>query len=227
MSETLIDGFWRWFQEHLESFETEYLSLDTIDALDEKLFHLGVPGWKIGPGFTKDFAFVMSPEGERDLLPLTEKVISMAPELKHWEFHAAKPKKYWQPVIRVLNSVIDAQDWLYDLFLFPNNTFDITVLAFNLSPFDHLTRCSAAKTVLDGILGEAERMAKINQINVLIGSHDLDTQKFCRINTLHWQMKTMLALNESSRSPEGGAAKSKKLWRARTSRGQPDGNGSP
>jgi len=68
-----VDWLVNWMKSHLQAIHPELM-------------------WEFGPAVDKDGMFlVISPEGRRNLRPLTEKILSYAPNLSTWEFYGYRP----------------------------------------------------------------------------------------------------------------------------------------
>jgi hypothetical protein len=83
-----IAAFWRWFATVAERLDQSFTQPDLIAALEERVGKLGPVAWELGPGVRAANAFVISPDGDPDAIPLAAKVIAAAPAMRGWEFHA-------------------------------------------------------------------------------------------------------------------------------------------
>jgi hypothetical protein len=167
-SDAAIQAFWSWFQgvagTLADSFENEQLQ----EELDEELSKLGELGWELGPGLEAECALAISPDGDVDWLPITTRIVALAPELPRWEFHPARQAR---PQLEL--SVegddgepieIDAHRWRYVLIRFPDGIFDIIVEQNDLAEASEDERYAATVALLDGLLGEATMLARIQGI---------------------------------------------------------------
>ncbi len=172
-TEDTVDAFWIWFRETGCQLANDFENSALLEELDEQVSKLGQFGWELGPGTNKANALVLSPDGDPELLKLTRSIIAQAPELKDWEFHHAKPPKQWDLKLSLQGSEgepvwVDARKWRYALLKFPDDLFDIVIVAPDLSSHDESVQYAAACVVLDGVLGEERRLERIANIEVLV-----------------------------------------------------------
>jgi hypothetical protein len=162
--------FWDWFYKNINSLENG--DKDVINQLDQKIVSLGDFAWEIGPGKVERNSFVISPNGRKDLLTLTKQIIKVAPNCEGWEFRYAKPPKDWDLIFNIQNShgrpiEINAKNWEYVLFEFPDRTFDIVIKAPSLIDLEDNEKTYCAEIVLDGILGEEKHIELIENIEIV------------------------------------------------------------
>ena len=169
--EVKIASFWRWFGgEHMllerELEGATWLSVQKLDryvrALDERL------RWDIGPGEDAPWMFVLSPNGQRELLEVTEAIMAHAPELPHWEFHAARPKRRWAEGRRRFDYdgiEVDADDWSY--WLEPQGSFfEITWIVPDLDALHGVDPEALGQHLLECELGEKNRLRHFTGVNI-------------------------------------------------------------
>ena len=63
---------------------------------------------------------------------------------------------------------IDARKWRYVLYRFPDGVFDLVLEQKNLAALDEDERYSAAVVLIDSLIGEATRLARINVIEPVL-----------------------------------------------------------
>lgn len=163
-----VGQFWRWFTEHAHEFGDTFENEEALTRLDEMVGSLGAFAWEVGPA---NF-FVLSPGGDRALLKETQAIIDAAPDLRGWEFHAAKPAKNWQPRFELTDANgesfnVDATAWRCVLLKYPDGGLEVVVEANNLGPLSEDYRRWAAEILLDGVLGERRRLELVDQITVV------------------------------------------------------------
>lgn len=166
-----INEFWNWFKaEHAHVAET-YNTRATIDKIDRKLKLIGSLAWEIGPGIDADHQLTISPGGNPELLPFTKYIVSKAPQVSGWELHYAKPPKQWTLKFNYeLTSgevfEVDANNWQYVLLQYEDGMFELLVYAQNLERLSINDRIAVAEIVIDGMLGEEERLSNVWAIDV-------------------------------------------------------------
>lgn len=168
-NDTKIRELWNWFANVSDKLANDLEDQELLDQLDEKVSKLGEIAWELGPGEKRECALTLTPDGDPDWLPMTQRAVAMAPELARWEFYPARQKKRWELQFsmeagngRILD--VDARSWRYVLLRFPEGTFDIVLEQPNLADVDEDDRYAAAVIVLDGVLGEANRLLSIEGI---------------------------------------------------------------
>ena len=158
-SDAKIAEFWRWFQtiaiDLAGNFENERL----LAKIDERVSQLGAVSWELGPGKAKANALIITPDGSKDWLAVTEYIVERAPSISGWEFQSARPIRDWDMQFSIegtggMHLGIDARPWRYVLFKYPDNTFDIVVEQNNLHAASDDDRYAAAFVLLDGTVGE-------------------------------------------------------------------------
>lgn len=167
-----IAAFWRWFQTIADDLATNFENERLLAELDDRVSQLGDVLWEIGPGKTQENALVITPDGSKDWLPVTQHIVEQAPRISGWEFESARPPRDWDMQFSMEGADgthldIDARPWRYVLFKYPDNTFDIVLEQNNLRSLSHDDRYAAAVVLLDGILGERRRMALLVEIEAV------------------------------------------------------------
>jgi hypothetical protein len=167
-----IEQLWRWFADVSTELAGKYEDDEMLDELDRRVAAIGDVSWELGPGSTKECALTLTPDGDPNLLPVTQRAVAMAPELPLWEFYSARQKKEWELQFSMESSGgnmvdVDARPWRYTLLRLPEGRFDIIVEQPNLGDLIEEDRFAAAVIVLDGILGEARRLLSIDGIEAV------------------------------------------------------------
>jgi hypothetical protein len=186
LNEEHITEFWKWFTYHCNELSADLNNESLLDELDEEISGLGDLAWEIGPGVIASNQLVISPGGDSDLLQLTEKIVSVAPELDDWEFYYAKQPKQWDLEFEFQTEygneiVINGSKWKYVLLKYPDGVFEIIIkpdVKINCSEDDKLV---ASEILLDGILGEEKRVRLICNIDVV---ERFDDQYLSKVNEI-------------------------------------------
>ena len=191
------ESFWAWFEgiasSLSESFEREKL----LAELDARASRLGDVTWEIGPGSDGSDVFVVSPDGNKDLLERTRSIVESAPKIPGWELCFSRPPRDWDLRFSIEGSSgeaisVDAREWCYVLYKFPDETFDIVVEQSNLETADEDARDRAATILLDGQIGEAMRIELIRGIEAVVVLNDSDRQKASPVRTLTDHLSSLL-----------------------------------
>jgi hypothetical protein len=195
-----IRELWAWFADRAP-FLARNTGNEAMHAeLDARVGALGPLVWEIGPGRVTPNAFVVSPDGDPELLPLTTRIIAAAPSLADWEWYAARPPKpRWNLTfdLRADDAArrVDASRWRYVLHDFGDEVFELTVYALFTEDLDARLREAAVEIVLQGVLGEQRLMSNI-------GRHDVKVtlepgQEAVAITSLAQQLDDLLRMRQS------------------------------
>ena len=172
-----VRAFWKWFLENADAIEK------TVDIEDPvacaTLLSAAVAkissaiGWEIGPGVSGKHRLSVSLNGDIGNLPLAIFIVSEAPLLPNWEFHAGRPPKEWDMQFEMTdangNSVdIDSRSWSYSLVAYNDcEFFDMKLFAPNLPKLDEIATRQAAGIAVHSMLGEIEFLRRIEDIQVV------------------------------------------------------------
>lgn len=173
VSDSEIQAFWRWFQTISSELGIRLDNQSLLAELDERVSRLGDVSWEVGPGRLEENALVITPDGSKEWLGLTQHFVALAPRIPGWEFHWARPPREWDLRFSVERDTggildIDAREWKYVLFRFADHSFDIVVEQSNHRDVSASDRYTAAVVLLDGILGEAKRLELIGGIEPVV-----------------------------------------------------------
>jgi len=193
-----ISEFWDWFQSVCDGFGERFENSTLIDQLDLRVASLGGVSWEIGPAIdpSKENMLVITPCGNSDLLCMTKRIVSMAPDSNKWEFYYAKPPKNWQLLFFVADEngreiEVDASDWEYVLLRFPDGTIDIVIQAPSLSGLNDNLKGVAAEIALDGELGEEIRIKLLGEIEVVHAFETSMADKANPVRTLDNHLRSL------------------------------------
>jgi hypothetical protein len=169
-----IRDFWTWFAGACGTFGERFENAAAIEELGARIAGLGEFSWELGPGRKNPYntQLVISPGGDRDLLPLAREIVAQAPPLPGWEYAPARPPKEWDlraslEYDGVGTIFLDARGWRYALLKHPDGMFEIEICAPELAYYDEDVKQVAAGIILDGELGEDARLDHIAVIKVV------------------------------------------------------------
>jgi hypothetical protein len=155
-----IGKLWQWFPRAAQKLGEQEPSSEFTAKLDSlvRRIHPDI-AWEIGPGIHSEWQLVISPDLNRELLPLTRSVISDAPAVEDWEFHATRQPKQWEyqfdmKVEDDRSVAVDAREWSYLLLKYPHEEVEILLAGPNARSLGDSERKVAASILLQGILGE-------------------------------------------------------------------------
>lgn len=167
-----INEFWDWFSEHEEKFRIIRDPHAAREMLDNQILQFGVFAWEIGEGRNKPHTFTISPNGNPKMLRRSQAIIGEAPEMKHWEFFAARPARDWDFILEMYDSFmvkqrIDSADWEYLLRMTPGFKIRILLYAENIDFLDDDDKKSAADFVINSVIGEADKIDYVDSIEFI------------------------------------------------------------
>jgi len=170
-----IRDFWTWFAGACTTFGERFENAAAIEELAGRIAGLGRFSWEMGPGLKNPYntLLVISPGGDRDLLPPAREIVAQAPACPGWEFVPARPPKQWDlraslEYDGIGTIFLDARSWKYSLLKSPGGLFEIVICAPEIAYYDEAVRQVAAGIILDGELGEDVRLDHIQGIKVVV-----------------------------------------------------------
>ena len=192
-----IDEFWNWFIANKLDLVPEKISDNLIAKLDSKILSMGDLSWEIREGVIEENMLIISPGGDVDLLPITKKIIELAPKIEHWEFCHYKPSKKWDYQVTLyeessVKKILDVKDWEYVLYKFPDETFDILLKAKNLESSSEKEKVLVGDIVLESIIGEEQSLKFIKKIEFVDEFDDSDDQNKNSIEFLKKHFEELL-----------------------------------
>lgn len=189
-----IERFWNWFVSNAERIEVMIETSNSsrlASELGTRVSRLGKGlAWEVGPGLVEPYAFVISPNGMREMLALTEQIVSKAPRVKKWEFHSAKPPKEWDYCFEIYNKrgqavLIDASESEYTAVAYNNfEFFDITILVKSLPALDKEAREQVGRIIVEGVLGERVFLESIGTVSLVDQVEPQDQERLTNIAEL-------------------------------------------
>ena len=176
LNDTKIENLWRWFvaneNQIIDSFQNESLANYIVENLDNLILDFGMFTWEIGPGKVKPWFLTISPNGDRDLIRVSQKIIEHAPNLDDWEFNYCKPAKDWDRKFIIYDSNmneqnIDASNWKYVMLRNEDGMIDLILEAKNITHLDHDTARTAAEIIVTSEIGEETKIQKILSVDIV------------------------------------------------------------
>jgi hypothetical protein len=175
MQDKEILNFWSWFSKNSNSLQSDSYDQNILDELDNIISNWDL-GWEIGPGLSKENSLTISPNGNKNLLDITNGIIDKAPMLDNWDFYSTKQSKENWHLARLVGTdfEIDASNWKYVLLKYEDGKVEILIKADTLSDLDKETKELAVDLILTNLLGEKLKIQKIDFINVV---DEFDSEK--------------------------------------------------
>ncbi len=174
--DTKIENLWRWFvaneNQIIDSFQNESLANYIVENLDNLILDFGMFTWEIGPGKVKPWYLTISPNGDRDLIRVSQKIIEHAPDLNDWEFNYYKPAKDWDRKFIIYDSNmneqnIDASNWKFVMLRNDDGMIDLILEASNITHLDNDTASTAANIIVTNEIGEETKIQKIQSVDIV------------------------------------------------------------
>ena len=176
MNEIKTENLWRWFianeQHIIDSVLNESVSDYIIENIDNLILDFGIFTWEIGPGKIKPWFLTISPNGDSDLMKISQKVIEHAPNLDNWEFNYSKPAKDWDRKFIIYDSFmneqnIDASNWKYVALQNMYGMIELILEATNIKHLDDDTATIAADLFVTNEIGEETKIRKILSVDIV------------------------------------------------------------
>lgn len=202
MTTSDILDFWRWFASVCGGFASHFENAALLKELDQHVTALGPFTWEVGPSRnSNDSILVISPGGHAELLQETKTIVDLAPACPGWQFFSAKQPKDWERRFFMNDSqgnqlAVDASEWRYVLYGYPDGVFDIVVHAPDLAGLSEQDQITAAEIVLDGELGEEARLSLINEIEIVVPPRDVGPAATTPITCVSDHLKKLTSMGE-------------------------------
>ena len=192
-----ISDFWNWFVEHEEKFRVIQDPHAAREMLDNQILQFGVFAWEIGEGFDKPHTFTISPNGNSKMLRRSQAIIGEAPDLKYWEFFAARPARDWDFILEMYDSFmvkqkVDTADWEYLFRLTPEFKIRVLLYAENIDFFDEDDKKSASDFVLNSIIGEADKIDYVDSIEFIPFVDETQEDDLKSLHELKFEFESLL-----------------------------------
>ena len=170
--------FWQWFVKNekriKDCIENEHSTdIDyVVEQMNEHILGLGILTWDIGLNDDEHWFLLISPNGNQEMLNVSQKIISVAPEHMDWLFYGSKPAKKWTRQFSVYDSymdeqLIDASEWQYIVFEDDNNKLELVIEAKNLHHLDEDALETAAEQFVIQEIGEFLRIQHIASVEIV------------------------------------------------------------
>lgn len=175
---TKIESFWEWFMEH-EAEIKEILDDEIhpqrdalVRAMDNHILGFGLFTWEMGPATRNTFFLTISPNADKELLPISRAIMDHAPDLPDWTFLYAKPAKEGHLHLKLYDEDfnehhVDALEWKFVLVPCPDKKVDVLIEAPNMAQLDFETQADAGSLVVSNLLGEVNRIQFVRRIIVV------------------------------------------------------------
>jgi hypothetical protein len=169
-----IRAFWNRFRDFAPALASNIHDGAALSELDTRI-HCIHPqlSWEVGPGTTKPFQLVISPDLQRDMRNVARHVVARAPLIDDWEFHAARQPKRWDFHFTFdrdskLGAVaLDASQWTFVLLRHQDGTREVVLAAPGLPVLTDDQRRYAAAVVLESVLGEDIVLDSIDEFDLV------------------------------------------------------------
>lgn len=170
--------FWQWFvknegtiKEAIENENSLHREM-VVENFNQHILGLGVLTWDVGLDDGQNWFLTLSPNGNKDMLKVSQNIMALAPEHMDWLFHSSKPAKNWNRQFTVYDSYmdeqfIDASEWQYIVFEEDDGKLEIVLEAKNIPSFDPEVLVSAAEQFLIQEIGEAFFMLCISSVELV------------------------------------------------------------
>lgn len=183
LNEEKLENFWQWFVQHEElirmAIEQESPEKQAFikEQLDNLVLDFGMLTWDLGLDDNSNWFFTLSPNGEIDLLHVTEQIIDEAPTHLNWIYHASRPAKAWDRTFRIYDGEmeiqeIDASSWHYVAFLDASNKVELVLEVGDLQLEDEILE-RAVNLFLNNEIGERLLITDISTIQIV---HELEPE---------------------------------------------------
>jgi hypothetical protein len=173
-----ISDFWAWFTENepriKDCIENDIGAEKELvnDRLNEFILNIGLFTWEIGINDEGSWFLTISPNGNKDLLKVSRKIMREAPKDIGWLFHSGKPAKNWDRIVRVYDykldqTHIDTSGWLFFASAKDSGIIDLILEAGNIGHLDDDTASSAADYFVINELGEEKKIELFAPIKIV------------------------------------------------------------
>lgn len=172
-----ISSFWEWFEiqekriREILDDERHPEREELVQMMDNQVLSLGLFTWEMGPDGSSAFYLTISPNGDPELLKLSQSIVEASPALPAWTFYHAKPIKEETIELKLYDEeynlhFVHAKDWRFDLSPTSNGQVDITIVAKNMKHLDRETQIGAGNLVISSLLGEECHILYVRHVRV-------------------------------------------------------------
>lgn len=178
LTENKIKKLWKWFKNHekqiRECMEKESGSDRDfiVEQLDNLILDMGIFSWEIRPGVSKNWSLIISPNGDKELLRKSKKIMHKAPIHEEWEFHYCRPALNWDRQLLIYDSFMDEQqinasNWKYVVVPLKEEKFKLILEANNINHLDRETALKAAHMTVVNEIGEETKIHSVSSIDIV------------------------------------------------------------
>jgi len=173
-----IQRFWQWFvknekviKECIENQDVKQREF-VVEQMNEQILGLGIFMWDVGLNEEECWFLTLSPNGNPDMLKLSQEIMAVAPEYMDWLFYAGKPAKKWNRQFTIYDDYmdeqfIDASQWHFLVFEDEDGKVELVLEAKNISHLDFETAETAAEHFVVHEIGERIRILHISSIVIV------------------------------------------------------------
>lgn len=177
VDEEKLERFWQWFIKNEQviraAIEDESVEHQVLvkHQLDNLILDFGMLTWDLGLNEKNEWFFTLSPNGDEDLLFITEQIIAEAPTFLAWKFHAGRPAKVWDRKFTIYDhemeiQEVDASNWHYVAFLDSKNKIELIIEVGDLH-FEEEIIERAVYVFLNNEIGERQLINDISSIQIV------------------------------------------------------------
>lgn len=173
-----IEAFWRWFVQN-NSFIQNSIQNESakdratvVEKMNNYILDLGLFTWDLGLNDENTWFLTISPNGDSELLEISQRIMEDAPTHLEWEFHASKPAKNWNRIFFVYNEQmdeieIDANEWGFVATPTGDGKIILLLEARNIQMLDIETAEQAANVFLINEIGELAKISLLKDVQII------------------------------------------------------------
>ena len=173
-----IEAFWRWFVQHNSFIQNSIQSesakdrATVVEKMNNYILDLGLFTWDLGLNDENTWFLTISPNGDSELLEISQRIMEDAPTHLDWEFHASKPAKNWNRIFFVHNEQmdqieIDANEWEFVATVAGDGKIMLLLEARNIQMLDIETAEQAANVFLVNEIGELAKISLLKEVKIV------------------------------------------------------------
>ena len=175
-----IERFWQWFVKNepriKECIEFEHSANRdlVIDQMNELILTFGMLTWDMGLDDDNNWFLSLSPNGNEDMLKVTQMIMADAPEHMDWLFYSSKPAKKWNRQFSVYDDYldeqsVDASNWHYLIFEDEDEDGKLALVleAGNVAHLDQELVATAAEQFVIHEIGELPWIQFIGSVEIV------------------------------------------------------------
>jgi hypothetical protein len=177
-NEDQILAFWQWFvknevliKDSLENSNSIHRE-GIVEQFNEYILGLGVLTWDVGVNENDKWFLMLSPNGNKEMLLISEKIMEASPGHMNWLFYSSRPAKDWNREFVIYDNdmdeqKIDASQWHYIVLEDDEGELELLIEAKNLSHLELDVSETAVEQFLIGEVGEATLMRRVSSIELV------------------------------------------------------------